>query len=535
MNPVFNSFKKNIRKYVPKEVRIIRESLYINLMGAFGKRTNLLGMKEFPITLYGKNSFFTYPFKSINDINGKVNNYFAQFYGESIATDYTIAKRGWLEYAAEVLPGVFIDKPMNIDIKDKSVLPISIVNRNFDGNEGVVRIVSKNKQYDLKCLKENRFHYIPLDCSSRIIPITKKSCIVGKPISLVQTKKTNKKLVLSIFIDGLAGSIFDTHSFEEIMPNTKKYFESGSLHFNGYASSNWTLASTASLFSGLYPVNHKMYDANNELTLGEGYKTIGEYFSDAGYLTGQICSNFRKSPTYGYMKGFDRTIYKRNMSCNEVITYAMEHLSAFDERSNYLWLTFFETHHFLHGLPDISIQTRSDISLHNYSNSRSKSVHSSYDSNKTKLYIEELKRIDFYLETLFDFIRKHYKDDDVVISICSDHGKGYIGQSKDMLAEHRIKAPLFFKSNDINSNSEKGYAGSVDYLPSLLDLSGINYDARSFDGESVINTCKKESYSEILYVDDYYRTAMYTDDHVIKFVSKNKVSTVKDINRIHTI
>ena len=150
MNPVFNSFKKNIRKYVPKEVRIIRESLYINLMGAFGKRTNLLGMKEFPITLYGKNSFFTYPFKSINDINGKVNNYFAQFYGESIATDYTIAKRGWLEYAAEVLPGVFIDKPMNIDIKDKSVLPISIVNRNFDGNEGVVRIVSKNKQYDLK-------------------------------------------------------------------------------------------------------------------------------------------------------------------------------------------------------------------------------------------------------------------------------------------------------------------------------------------------------------------------------------------------
>ena len=529
---MLNYIKKYIRKYIPKIVRILRESLYIDLMRMFGKRTSLLGMKEFPINLYGKNAFFTHPFKSLTLHKGGNEDYFAQFYGESICTDYVIAKRAWLQYASEVLPGKIITKPENFDINTKSVLPISIVNKRMDSNKGIVSVVSKDKQYDLNNLKENRFHYIPLDSPVRIIPRLRDRCIVGKPISLVQTKKTKKKLVLSIFVDGLAGSIFDSNSFEEVMPNTKKYFESGSLCFNGYASSNWTLASTASLFSGLYPINHKMYDANNEITLGDDYKTIGEYFSDAGFLTGQICSNFRKSPTYGYMKGFDRTLYKRNMSCNEVITYAMEHLRAFSERSNYLWLTFFETHHFLHGLPDISIQTRSDMSLHDYADSKLKSVHSSYDDKKTKIYIEELKRIDFYLEMLFNFIKKHYKDEDVVVSICSDHGKGFIGQSNDMLAEHRIKAPLFFKSIDTKNNLVKDnrYAGSVDYLPSLLELSGINYDAKSFDGESIFNHSKKEACSEILYVGDYYRTAMYTDKYIIKFVSSSKIFSAKEVD-----
>jgi hypothetical protein len=103
----------------------------------------------------------------------------------------------------------------------------------------------------------------------------------------------------------------------------------------------------------------------------------------------------------------------------------------------------FDTHHFLHGLPDISIQSSTDISLHDYSGEKSKSVHSSYSEKKTKIYVEELKRIDFYLKILFDYIKDQYKDDEVVVSICSDHGQGYIGNSSDMLAEHRIKAPLF--------------------------------------------------------------------------------------------
>jgi hypothetical protein len=522
------SLKKYIRKYVPKIIRLIREDVYINLMRMVGKRTSLLGMKEFPITPYGENAFFMYPFKTLNTKN--VNKeYFSQFYGTPTATDYTTSKRGYFSFSAELLPGVFIKKPYSVHVESESLLPISIVNDKQDGVNGSISVSVDNDKYYLQKLKENRFHYIPINGDVKIDPHN-SGCIVGDPITTTQTKKTDKKLVLSIFIDGLAGSIFDSHIFDEIMPNTSKYFNNGSLYFDGYASSNWTLTSVAALFSGLYPINHKVYHPSDEITIGNDYPIISEFFSDAGYLTGQICSNFRKSPMYGYMKGFDRTIYKRDMSCNEVIMNAMEHLRAFGDRSNFLWLTLFETHHFLHGLPDISVQTSADISLHDYSAPKSKSVHSSFSARRTKQYINELKRIDFYLKFLFDYIEDHYKDDEVVVAICSDHGKGYIGHSDDDLAEHRVKAPLFFKSSEAKKVKKGSYAGSVDFLPTLLDLSNIKVDSDLFDGVSLKKFNRDASFAELIYVNDYYRSAMYTDDYILKFVSKDKIMTHRDIN-----
>jgi hypothetical protein len=522
-------FKIYIRRYVPKLIRLLREDIYINLMRMVGKRTNLLTMKEFPITLYGENAFFMYPFKILKTKNGS-EEYFAQFYGEATTTDYTTSKRGYLNYTSEILSGKFIKKSYNLNVESSSILPISIVNNKIDGKNATVSVYSDVGKYVLRNLKENRFHYVPISGHVSVRPHNKNGCIVGKPIKTIQVRKTSKKLVLSIFIDGLAGSIFDSHSFDEIMPNTSKYFKKGSLYFNGYSSSNWTLASVATLFSGLYPINHKMYDSENEITIGENYKLISEYFSEAGYLTGQICSNFRKNPMYGYMKGFDRTIYKRNMGCSDVITNAIEHLRAFNGRSNFLWLTLFDTHHFLNGLPDISIQTSIDIDLHDYSDKKSKSVHSSYSKKKTMIYIEELKKIDFYLKILFDYINNQYGDDEVVVSICSDHGQGYIGDSSDMLAEHRIKAPLFFKSSETNKVKDGSYACGVDYLPSLLELSGIKTAGCLFDGVSLLSSNRKSSFSEVIYINDYYRTAMYDDDYIVKFVSRNKILSDKDID-----
>jgi hypothetical protein len=520
--------KKLIRKYIPKSIRLLRENVYIDLMSMLGKKTSSLGMKEFPISILGKNAFYMYPFMKLKD-SKKTYEYFAQFYGEATTTDFTLSKRAYMVFTAEVLSGKLIKDSAVFDINSKSVLPISLVNDKSDGNDGSLTFLSDNKTFTLNGLKENRFHYVPIDGKVEIKTNNRK-CIIGDPINLKQSKITKKKLVLSIFVDGLAGSIFDENSFEKIMPNTSSYFKDGSMYFNGYASSNWTLTSVASMFSGLYPINHKIYDANNEVIIGEDYRLISEYFRDEGYLTGQICSNFRKNPHYGYMKGFDRTIYKRNMSCNDVITYALEHLRAFEGRSNYLWLTLFETHHSLHGLPDISIQANSDIFKHNYSSDKSKSVHSSYDENKTKLYIAELKRIDFYLKILYDFVKDNYDEDEVVISICSDHGKGYIADSDNMLAEHRIKAPLFFKSSETKEVTNNPFANSVDYLPTILELSGISYNKSLFDGESLISSEKNSSIAELIYINDYYRSAIYSDDYITQFVSNKKISSHKDID-----
>ena len=50
-----------------------------------------------------------------------------------------------------------------------------------------------------------------------------------------------------------------------------------------------------------------------------------------------------------------------------------------------------------------------------------------------------------------------------------------------MLGEHKIKAPLFFKSSDTRGVEGNSYASGVDYLPTLLELSGIKYDSSLFE------------------------------------------------------
>jgi len=217
------------------------------------------------------------------------------------------------------------------------------------------------------------------------------------------------------------------------------------------------------------------------------------------------------------------------MRCDEVIINAIDHLSAFKQRDNFLWLTLFDTHHFLDGLPNISIQSEMDISLHDYNYSSKKSVHESFDPARKKIYELELKRIDAYLQILFDYIKDNYDDDDVLVSICSDHGKGFLGESSDMLSEHRIKVPMLFKSNSTKNVEFSGFSQGVDYLPTLLNLAGIKCNNR-FDGRDITKVSPKYSLSEVIYTNDYYRAVIYDEMHMFSCTSKNKIKTQNDID-----
>ena len=516
------------KKITPKWLRVIRENIYIDIMRLLGKRTTLT-IKEFPIDVYGKNAFFSNPFIS-NKTKSGVDNYCAQIYGVEFAVDYAISKRSFINFTSEIVKGDVVKHSSYIHVDHDSLLPISIINKISDDSDGNLKIAYKDSEYKLGGLKNNRFHYIPVNGESNIKLLSNGEYIVGKPIpNRLESKNTRKKLVLTMFIDGLSSKVVDSDNFHRLMPNTSEYFDNGLLSFNSYSSSNWTLPSVASLFSGLYPKNHKMNDGGKVLSLGDNYKIISEFFSNEGYLTGQMCSNFRKNPGYNYVKGFDRTLYRNNMRCDEVVSNAIDHLNSFKQRDNFLWLTLFDTHHFLSGLPDISVQSKMDITLHDYNFSSAKSVHTCYDSRRVDLYKLELERIDFYLGILFDFIKGNYKDDEVLVSICSDHGKGFLGESEDLLAEHRIKVPMLFKSNSKYDVEFKGYSQGVDFLPTLLSMAEIDHNSK-FDGRDLTKVSPEYSLSEVIYPNDYYKATIYDNKHIFNCSSSHKIKTQDDID-----
>jgi membrane-anchored protein YejM (alkaline phosphatase superfamily) len=260
---------------------------------------------------------------------------------------------------------------------------------------------------------------------------------------------------------------------------------------------------------------------------------MSDYFKNNGYLTSQICGCHRKGPNYNYCQGFDRTLYRFSMGCEEVVTNAMEQLRAFKNRSHYMWLTMFETHHFLHGIPDISNQVETDISLRNYRDRNTESPHLPPDlSKRTERYILELQRVDFYLKVLFNYIDDNYSDDEVVVSVCSDHGKTYLDDQPGRLAPHNIQVPMLFKSSDIKSRDETSIVENVDFLPSLLDLSGIEYNPDTLDGQSIFsnNYNKQHAITENIYPGDPYYVVVYSDNYTFHVKSDAPIKTIDDID-----
>jgi membrane-anchored protein YejM (alkaline phosphatase superfamily) len=200
-----------------------------------------------------------------------------------------------------------------------------------------------------------------------------------------------------------------------------------------------------------------------------------------------------------------------------------------------VWLTLFDLHDFLDGIPDISNQVESKIDLHDYSADTSKSVYQVFDNNKKSRYEIEMKRVDFYLKILFDYINENYDDDEVVLSICSDHGQSYLNDDEEFLSECRVVVPMMFKSSSTPKVVSDDMISNVDYLPTLLHLSGIKYDKEKIDGlvPEIFNGDKGRKYciTESIYPNKHYYAAIYSKDEIFFLESKNKIgNSVTDID-----
>jgi arylsulfatase A-like enzyme len=94
-----------------------------------------------------------------------------------------------------------------------------------------------------------------------------------------------------------------------------------------YATADYTSASTASLFTGKYPLAHGYVNADN--VLEEENETIAELFRERGYRTAGFTANGLVGEKYQMHQGFDEFFEKNRASAEEM----MEEISAFVRRS----------------------------------------------------------------------------------------------------------------------------------------------------------------------------------------------------------
>ncbi|WP_322906540.1 sulfatase-like hydrolase/transferase [Paenibacillus sp. SGZ-1009] len=428
----------------------------------------------------------------------------------------------------ETLPGQQHDDEHQLVLTEPSWLPVTVLDSNnkidFDINDNVYSFSGTD-------LHTNYHHYLRFDEPGTLNIRMQRPLFIGQPIP-IQDQPKAKKLILNIFVDGIAYKFLEQHGLENVMPATFNYFKDGMIAKHCYATSEWTYPSVATMYTGKYTTNHHVFHPEFNYDFSGNNKMMQEYFKEAGYYTAQIGGDWRITPMHGYYKGFDRILYQNfmgGMDCKKVVTEAIEHLEAFQDKNNFLWLSIGDVHH----VPDeidqnIILQTRQSISQRiNRRKKGQTTVLTSYDTNKHEKYAIEIQRIDLYLNMLYNYLRSHYDEQDIVVMLHSDHGQSFLEDSPRLLNEHRRRVPFMVKGIAHAGGKVDEFIETVDFLPSVLHWAGLEpatgIDGKlphSFGGEAA----RSFAFTESIHPNQTYKAAITDADYDIHFENTTPIS-----------
>lgn len=424
--------------------------------------------------------------------------------------------------------GISID---NKAYKDDQVMLLPVAADEFN----TVHLFKKNGQ-EFQCVQydDKFFNYYRIENGTEVY--SSKKSYYGNPIPLVNSPD-RKRLVMSIFVDGLAGEALLGDGFKDRMPNTWSFFKEGAICDNAYACGEWTFPSIANIASGLYTTEHMLFHNTIDNALPSDIPIIDEYYKREGYYTAKLNGNWRIIPSYGYTRGVDRYVYRHAKSgykIEEVIGDTLDHLKAFDETDQYLWISIGDLHDISDGdETTIDVQAHINAGQRIYDDKGETSVKQLFSANKTEQFYKYMEHVDMWLGVLFDYIGRHYENDDIVISLFSDHGQGYmIPDGKPFLSKERARVAFMFRggcSDGIGRTDEM--ISTVDYGCIMRKISGISEQYNDkipiisgrlpmvFGGD----TEREYTITESLHPKDPYQMSIHTKDRVFYFVNDKPV------------
>lgn len=373
-------------------------------------------------------------------------------------------------FKCEILKGKKI-KSRKFTVDKKAIIPImKLKYSSLSLNVGDI-------VYDLTRNLPNRYYYYLVDQHEEISVSSKEEFILGESIEL-GVNKDKPKLVLNLFVDGLSQEIIKDNNLEKYMPNVYSFFEDGIISNNTYVTGEWTYVSLASIFTGKYTTNHRIYHPKYDTKILFDYELYTEILKNNKYFCSKIDGNWRTTPSVGYIKGMDRTIYQpniRGMYSKDIIGEIIEHLEMFKDKNNFLWTCIFDLHDISDEL-EIGHISQSICKLENRFEdiTGETSVRKKYNGIKSEKYKLKLKEIDTYLGLLFSYINDKYSKDEYVISLFSDHGQGYILNDTEFLGDQRTKIPFMIKGKGIPKGQCNELISSLDIFPTILKCIGIN-------------------------------------------------------------
>lgn len=409
--------------------------------------------------------------------------------------------------------------------EEEHLIPVAI------DESGFIEIEHNGTRYKMYQFAKT-YHYYKLKGEVKIKAVDQSRVIVGEPIAY-RYKVQKKRLVISLFIDGMTQAFFKENDFSECMPKTHKYFSKGIHCVRAYSTGEWTYPSLASYFTGVYHQTHKMFLPVIDQSLPEDYKILGEYMKEAGFTTGTFSGNWRTNPDYGYIRGMDKTVtgtYGERFSVKEIVSELIDNIDAMKETNQYYYVNIME----LHDIADeykLPLQVQTALSLKDLRQdvkNDSTSVKQVFSEEKENRYREQMKYVDKYLGILFDHIKNTFSDQEVLVTLFSDHGQGFlIHENEFFLDDKRTQVPLLINDGGSELRICKEPISAVDYLPIMGRLVGFEVEMESIDGilpKYFGGELERDfTVSENLFPGDTYKIALRSKEDIFYFESKEVV------------
>ena len=126
-----------------------------------------------------------------------------------------------MSITSEIFETIYEGLSYSIILEEDNIIPILTTE-----NSTSIKIKCNDEDYKINQIFTNRYYYYTLKGNIEIN--SDKNIIIGKPLKLAKNDK-NKDLVLTIFIDGLSYAFLEEQGLENIMPNTYKFFNKGTI------------------------------------------------------------------------------------------------------------------------------------------------------------------------------------------------------------------------------------------------------------------------------------------------------------------
>jgi arylsulfatase A-like enzyme/Flp pilus assembly protein TadD len=292
------------------------------------------------------------------------------------------------------------------------------------------------------------------------------SCQKGK-----QIRAEGMNLVF-LTLDTMRADRIGAYGYEQAKTrNLDNLARQGVMFENCYTPVPLTLPAHCSIFTGRYPLGHRVRD-NGTYFLGENETTLAELMKDGGYDTYAVIASFVLLSKFGLSQGF--SVYDDSLDAGELLHNFYSEITAdvvYDKFSRWLkkreqqkffaWVHFYDPHApYTPPEPYRKGESLSD------------------------LYDGEVAFTDEFVGKIIAYLKAGGLLENTLVVIVGDHGEAF-GEHQEyghsvFCYEENLRIPLIFYNPRLfpEGLSVKSRVSLIDIVPTLLEMYGMNVPSR---------------------------------------------------------